>query len=107
MMILYGLKACDTCRQALKSLLNKKVAFVDVRAEGVPKNLLEKAYAQFGDGLINKSSTTWRGLNDFQRSLDPIILLETYPVLMKRPLIVQGVNMTLGWTPDVKAQYFN
>jgi arsenate reductase len=106
-MILYGLKACDTCRQALKSLLNEKVAFVDVRAEGVPKSLLEKAYAEFGDALINKSSTTWRGLNEMQRSLNPIILLQTHPVLMKRPLIVQGVNMTLGWKPDVNAQYIN
>lgn len=106
-MILYGLKACDTCRRALKSLLNEKVAFVDVRAEGVPKSLLEKAYAEFGDALINKSSTTWRGLNEMQRSLNPIILLQTHPVLMKRPLIVQGVNMTLGWKPDVKAQYIN
>lgn len=106
-MILYGLKSCDTCRRALKSLLNEKVAFVDVRAEGVPKSLLEKAYAEFGDALINKSSTTWRGLNEMQRSLNPIILLQTHPVLMKRPLIVQGVNMTLGWKPDVKAQYIN
>lgn len=106
-MILYGLKACDTCRRALKSLLNEKVAFVDVRAEGVPKSLLEKAYAEFGDALINKSSTTWRGLDEMQRSLNPIILLQTHPVLMKRPLIVQGVNMTLGWKPDVKAQYIN
>ena len=106
-MILYGLKACDTCRRALKSLLNEKVAFVDVRAEGVPKSLLEKAYAEFGDALINKSSTTWRGLDEMQRSLNPIILLQTHPVLMKRPLIVQGVNMTLGWKPDVNAQYIN
>ena len=40
-MILYGLKTCDTCRKALKSI--DKVEFRDVRAEGLPKDVAQQA----------------------------------------------------------------
>ena len=64
---LYGLKNCDTCKKALKSLeaAGKQVSFVDIRAEAdlaakVP-GWLEVAGAK---ALVNNRSTTWRGLSD-------------------------------------------
>ena len=100
-MKLYGLKNCDTCRKALKSLGN--VEFVDVRADGVPRDVLEAAYAQFGGALVNTRSTTWRGLSEDERQKEPISLLLAHPTLMKRPLIeVEGV-LHLGWGKDVQA----
>jgi arsenate reductase len=98
---LFGLKSCDTCRKAMRSL--DDVAFVDVRAEGVPRPILDRALAQFGDRLVNTRSTTWRGLTEEDRAAPPLDLLTDHPTLMKRPLIVAGDAMYLGWAPEVRA----
>lgn len=99
-MILYGLKQCDTCRKALKVL--EGVAFVDVRKDGVPIHVLEQAFAQFGDNLLNRRSTTWRELRDEQRLEAPLVLLAAHPSLMKRPLIAANGQLYLGWGADVQ-----
>lgn len=101
-MTLYGLKTCDTCRKALKAL--NGVDFVDVRAQGVPGDVLARAHATFGAKLVNRASTTWRGLSEAERARDPLDLLRDHPSLMKRPLIVaQDGTMYLGWGKDVQA----
>ena len=99
-MFVYGLKTCDTCRKALKSLPGAR--FVDVRAEGVPADVMARALARFGGSMVNKASTTWRGLAESERSRSPEDLLAAYPALMKRPLIEAGDQMYLGWTPGVR-----
>ena len=71
-MRLYGLKTCDTCRKALKSLPDAE--FVDVRVDGVSDSVLAQAFGAFGGALLNTRSTTWRGLDDAERArpvLDP------------------------------------
>lgn len=100
-MRLYGLKNCDTCRKALKTLEN--VEFVDVRADGVPADMLSRAFDEFGDALVNTRSTTWRGLDADERQKPALELLATHPTLMKRPLIEANGNLYLGWTKDVQA----
>lgn len=100
-MELYGLKNCDTCRKALKELPN--ATFVDVRADGVPAKVMTRAHEQFGAALLNTRSTTWRGLEDAARQMPPLALLAAHPALMKRPLIVAGDRMYLGWNDDVRA----
>lgn len=98
---LYGLKTCDTCRKALKML--PEAAFVDVRADGVPADVLDAALAQFGDALVNTRSTTWRGLSETERARSHLDLLRAHPTLMKRPLIARNGDLYLGWTKDVQA----
>lgn len=100
-MILYGLKSCDTCRKARAAL--DSVQFRDVRADGVPADVLAAAHARFGDALINTRSTTWRDLDAETRQNEPLALLRAHPTLMKRPLIVAGDDMYLGWGKDVQA----
>ncbi len=100
-MRLYGLKACDTCRKALKSLTD--VEFVDVRADGVPDSVLSQAFEDFGGALLNTRSTTWRGLDEAQRAQPALELLKEHPTLMKRPLIDQNGTLYLGWTAETKA----
>lgn len=98
---LYGLKNCDTCRKAMKAL--KEINFIDVREKGVPAPVLARAHAQFGDALLNTRSTTWRALAAAERDAPPLDLLVKYPALMKRPLIVAGDQMYLGWGADTQA----
>ena len=100
-MILYGLKNCDTCRKALKSLGD--VEFRDVRADGVPADVLKSAHGQFGAALLNTRSTTWRGLSEEERAADPLELLKAHPTLMKRPLIDDDGTLYLGWGKDTQA----
>ncbi|WP_371226618.1 ArsC/Spx/MgsR family protein [Roseovarius sp. 2305UL8-3] len=100
-MILYGLKNCDTCRKALKSIPD--IELRDVRADGVPTDVLKSAYAQFGDALLNTRSTTWRGLSEAERAGDPLDLLAKHPTLMKRPLIEVNGQFHLGWGKDVQS----
>lgn len=100
-MRLYGLKTCDTCRKALKSI--DEVDYVDVRDQGVPAVVLAQAYELFGDALLNTRSTTWRGLDEVERTRPVLELLSEHPTLMKRPLIEREGEMFLGWTPQTRA----
>lgn len=100
-MQIFGLKNCDTCRKALKALPD--AALVDVRAQGVPEETMAAACEQFGESLLNTRSTTWRGLSEAERVRPPLDLLAAYPALMKRPLILQGDKMHLGWSKEVQA----
>lgn len=100
-MVIYGLKNCDTCRKALKSLPD--AALCDVRADGVPEDVLKSAYAAFGAALLNTRSTTWRGLDEVERARDPLALLAAHPALMKRPLIEAGGRLYLGWGDETRA----
>lgn len=101
--ILYGLKSCDTCRKARKALPD--AVFRDVRAEGLPAEVLQSALAKFGDALVNRKSTTWRGLSEDERARPAADLLAAEPTLMKRPLIVDGAKMTLGWDAEAQAAW--
>ena len=70
-MKVYGLRNCDTCRKARKELDATKVAydFHDVRDEGVTKTQVARWARKAGwETLLNKSSTTWRGLPDAEKS---------------------------------------
>lgn len=103
-MIVYGLKTCDTCRKAIKSLAAAGIQFsvVDVRKDGVSRADLQRFYAEFGPAIINRASTTWRELPEHQRMSDPIDLLSSYPTLMKRPVIEANGQLFLGWKADVQ-----
>lgn len=98
-MILYGLKTCDTCRKAAKALeaAGHAVTFRDVRAEPLSAAEIATFLAAFGDRLVNRSSTTWRGLDEAGRARPAAELLAAHPALMKRPVLVEGEKITLGW----------
>jgi len=103
--IVFGLKACDTCRKAQRALsgAGHDVLLHDVRADPVPRATLAGWLAQFGPDLVNRKSTTWRGLSDDDRARDPIDLLAAHPALMKRPVIVADGTAHLGWSAPVQA----
>ncbi|MEM1164200.1 MAG: ArsC/Spx/MgsR family protein [Pseudomonadota bacterium] len=106
----YALKTCDTCRKALKAIEASGTAFdvVDVRADGIPADAMQRITQAVGpDGLVNRRSTTWRGLEDGVRAdaMDPAktaSVLSEHPTLMKRPVIVSGDAVHVGWTADVQ-----
>lgn len=103
----FGLKTCDTCRKALRSLADAGVTVdvIDVRKDGIPPSDIAAIIAVFGDKAINRASTTWRGLDDNEKQADPVQLLTAHPTLMKRPVIEANGTWTLGWKPDVQAKH--
>jgi Spx/MgsR family transcriptional regulator len=96
---LYGLPNCDTCRKARKALEadGHTVTLRDIRADPPDAAEWAQLLSEFGDALINRRSTTWRGLSEEHRAAAPDALLATHPALMKRPVLSDGVRMTLGW----------
>ena len=107
----YSLKTCDTCRKALKALEAANVAHevVDVRSDGVPEDIVRGWLAAPGaDVIVNRRSTTWRNLSDEEKAGAEDLgkmraLLSENPTLIKRPVIVDGETVHVGWTKDVQA----
>ena len=106
----YGLKSCDTCKKAQKALTaaGRDFEVVDVRADGVPADLLTDWLEEVGsDALINRRSTTWRGLSEAEKDAaageGAAALLAEHPTLMKRPVIVAEGAVHVGWTKEVQA----
>jgi len=102
---LYGLKNCDTCKKAIKALEGSghSVSFVDIRSEA---DLAAKVpvwlSAAGADLLVNRRSTTWRGLDEAARASDPEALLIANATLIKRPVIEAGDSVHVGWSKDVQ-----
>ena len=103
-MRVFALKTCDTCRRALQELraAGFEPQVVDVRADGVSRADLERFLAEFGDALVNKRSTTWRGLDEAERGAGPVALLQAHPTLMKRPVIEHDGRLFLGWGKETR-----
>lgn len=100
MTVIYGIKTCDTCRKAAKSL---GVELTDIRENPLTPAQLERFYTVFGEALLNTRSTTWRGLDEVERARPPLVLLAEHPTLMKRPVIERDDALYLGWGKEVQA----
>ena len=103
-MKIFGLKNCDKCRLALKTLLGSgvNVSLVDVRSDGISVERLDVLEKKGGAELVNKRSTTWRNSPEDEKSQDIIPLLVKYPALRKRPIINSNDKIELGWNKDVE-----
>ncbi|MCC5989117.1 MAG: arsenate reductase [Pararhodobacter sp.] len=96
-----GLKNCDNCRKARKALPD--AAFRDLREAPLNAGEITQLLQAFGEPLINRASTTWRGLDEAARGASPAELLATYPALMKRPVILGGDDgPLLGWNASTR-----
>ena len=106
-MKLYGIKTCDTVKKALRALAaaGHRPELVDIRATPLEGAEIERFFAEFGDALVNRRSTTWRGLSEEERAADPVRLLSAHPTLMKRPVIEAEGRLTLGWDKAVQGQW--
>lgn len=101
-MQIYGLRNCDSCRRAMKAMPG--ATLIDVREQGLPEDVLLSALEAFGAALVNTRSTTWRGLDEAARAQPPGALIRACPAVMKRPLILKGEELFLGWNKDIEAK---
>jgi arsenate reductase-like glutaredoxin family protein len=105
-MILYGIPTCDTCKKALKALqaAGHDVTFRDVRAKPLTEGEISEIVQEFGDLVINKSSTTYRAFSDFLKASEPEAQIAAQPTVMKRPVIRNGADWHLGWDDAVQSR---
>ncbi|MBP6020241.1 MAG: Spx/MgsR family RNA polymerase-binding regulatory protein [Burkholderiaceae bacterium] len=93
---LYGLKNCSTCVKALKWLTARDITcqLTDYRSHPIAPQTLQTWADQLGgfDKLVNRASTSWRGLSDDQKSASTpehwLALIAEFPTLIKRPVLV-------------------
>jgi len=92
--VIYGLKNCDSCRKAQKLVeaAGHPYRFHDLRADGLPADRLAQWLAGAGwETLLNRRSTTWRDLPEAEKAgVDAASagrLLERHPTLIKRPVV--------------------
>ncbi|KFZ32022.1 hypothetical protein IDSA_04935 [Pseudidiomarina salinarum] len=100
----YGIPNCDTVRKARNWLTQNNIthSFCDIRKEPLSQELLAGWLATAGsDVLLNKRSSTWRQLSPAEQqttaTADVIRLLQTYPILLKRPVLVAADSLLVGF----------
>ena len=101
----YGINNCDSMKKAFQWLNSKGIAykFVDFRKEPPEETQILEWLNEIGDSLVNKRGPSYRQLPEDvketfsgQTRIDAII---TKPTLIKRPLLVNGMAMTVGFNP--------
>ncbi|MBC8338618.1 MAG: ArsC family reductase [Rhodospirillales bacterium] len=109
MITVYGLKNCDTCRNALKWLEAEGLAhqFHDLRKDGVDEVTIQRWSDAVGwEMLLNKRGTTWRGLEDAVKEganeANAASLMAEHPALIKRPVFVTGEDVIVGFKDEQK-----
>lgn len=108
-----GIKNCETMKKAFTWLDKHKVAYVfhDYKKSGADGEILKKAFAQHGwESVLNRKGMTWRNLPDkVKEGMDEKSALKVAldnPSVIKRPLIVHGKDIRLGFDETEYAAAF-
>jgi arsenate reductase len=105
MLTVYGIKSCETCRNARKFLREKNIehTFHDLRQDGLSIQMLERWIARIGwERLLNKKSLTWRKIpevdrNELTRDKALAVMIES-PTLIKRPVLEDDNFIAVGFS---------
>lgn len=113
MIIIYGIKNCDTVKKALSWLDQHHITyrFHDFRKDGLNEQTLCGWVNEFGwEALLNRRGTAWRGLpEETKETLNEtgaVVLMMTQPSLIKRPVLDLGKARHLGFNPETYTQLF-
>ena len=113
MIVLAGIKNCNTVRSARRWLDDNNIEFdfLDLRSDQFNKITLGMWLESVEwTALLNKRSTSWRGLEDRDReSLDEaraMKLMLQHPTLIKRPVLQLDDSIELGFSAERYAELF-
>ncbi|WP_313020084.1 ArsC family reductase [Atlantibacter hermannii] len=116
MVILHGIKNCDTIKKARRWLESHQIdyQFHDYRTDGINAEMMHKFIDELGwEALLNTRGTTWRKIDEARRNAvtdaqSAIALMLEMPAIIKRPLLcAPGKPMLLGFNESQYQQYFN
>lgn len=102
---IYGLENCDTCKRTRKWLTEAGVeyTFIDYKRVPVTADKLKSWAKELGwPALINRNGSTWRNLLSSRKNpgtdAEYVLLIRENPSLMRRPLLVMGKQIKLGFS---------
>ncbi len=113
MIKIYGIPNCDTVRKAVKWLEANEIAheFIDYRRNSLARSEIENWDKAIGwEAFLNKRSTAWRPLDqsvkdNINRESALKLMLEKV-TLIKRPVLVNGNDVFLGFKPEMYQEIF-
>lgn len=107
MIVVYGIKNCDTMKKARAWLDGRGIAYAfhDYKTAGIDKARLEDWASQLGwETLLNRAGTTFRKLPDTEKEglteKKAIALMLAQPSMIKRPVLEQAGKITVGFRPE-------
>lgn len=110
---LYGIKNCDTMKKARTWLDDHDIAyqFHDYKTAGADRTLLEDWAKQAGwEVLLNRAGTTFRALPDTGKTglneKKAIALMTANPSMIKRPVLIAGSKILVGFKPELYQSLF-
>jgi len=114
MLIVFGIKSCDTCRRAKKYLdeHNIEYRFHDLREDGLDIQMLERWTQRIGWArLLNKQSLTWRKIpevdrNDMTHDKALAAMIDN-PTLVKRPVLESNKFIAVGFSEKRFGDFIN
>ncbi len=114
MLIVFGIKSCDTCRRAKKYLdeHNIEYRFHDLREDGLDIQMLERWTRRIGWArLLNKQSLTWRKIpevdrNDMTHDKALAAMIDN-PTLVKRPVLESDKFIAVGFSEKRFGDFIN
>jgi arsenate reductase (glutaredoxin) len=109
MITLYGIPNCDTVKKSRAWFDAQGLAyqFHDFKKQGVPASALDSWINAVGwEALVNKKGTTWRKLDAATQAAvvdaaSAKALMQREPSVVKRPVVVQGGKVSVGFSPEV------
>ena len=103
---IFGIPNCDTVKKARSWLDNNNIDydFHDFRRDGLSEKQIKSWLKKIElEVLLNKRSRTWRELSESDKSnvteTKAIKLMLKQPSLIKRPVLVNGSEVTVGFEP--------
>ncbi|QNM97276.1 ArsC family reductase [Chitinimonas koreensis] len=111
---LHGIPNCDTVKKARTWLDSHGQAyeFHDFKKQGVSAEMLSGWIARLGwEPLVNRQGTTWRKLDPSRQAAvndaaSAIELMLEQPSVIKRPVLVDGERVTVGFKPEIYQTLF-
>ena len=114
MIIVFGIKNCDTIKKARNWLTDQGIEyqFHDFRANGIDRDRIETWIQQAGwETVLNRRGTTWRKLDaaiqDTVNRDNVAALLAEHPAMIKRPVLDIDGDISIGFKPDLYQSIFN
>lgn len=114
MVILYGIKNCDSVKKARVWLTENNVQFKfhDFRSDGLTESIIVNWLKRTEwELLLNRRGLTWRNLDAcVKETINPsniIDVLLEHPTLIKRPVLNYEEIVTIGFNTEIYEGIFN
>ena len=114
MTTLFGIKNCDSVRKARKWLDEKGIEyqFHDFRIDGLTEEMVNQWLLQQPlEKLINKRSTSWKQLDEDEKSLldasSAAAIAVKHETLIKRPVLAINGDIHLGFSDKLYSTIFS